>query len=155
MGTSFPGTKDRHVWCVIRYSPSIQDYNTVILFFHLIAPFIANLFSALFIVFGTARQRSVSLTGQSFKEHVHQQLREHKQLIISPAALLVLSMPRLVISTLPGCVRTSHNLWLYLSAYFLSFTPSILIFIIFVVPSELYMKTFKDSITNWRRLTRQ
>jgi hypothetical protein len=151
--TIYRSTTDRHVWCVIRYSPSVQDYNTAILFFHLVAPFIANLFSALFIIFGIARQRSASQTRQSYKEHVRQQLSEHKQLIVSPVALLVFSMPRLIISTLPGCVRTSKNLWLYLSAYFISFTPSILIFMIFVAPSKLYMKTFKESITSWRRLT--
>ena len=32
-------------------------YNTTILFFHLVAPFHANLFSALFIIFGAVRQR--------------------------------------------------------------------------------------------------
>lgn len=153
--TIYKSTQDRHVWCVIRYSSSVQNYNTAILFFHLIGPFIANLFSALFIIFGHARQRSTTRTRQTFKEHVREQFSEHKQLIISPIALLVLSMPRLIISALPGCVRTSQNLWLYLGAYFISFTPSILIFVIFVMPSELYMKTFKESYRSWRRQTHQ
>ncbi len=149
------GATERYVWCITHYSVSIQDYNTAILFFHLVAPFIANLFSALFIIFGTARQRSTARTDQSFREHVQKQLSEHKQLIISPVVLLVLSIPRLIISLLPGCVKTSENLWLYLSAYFISFTPSMLIFLIFVVPSDLYMKTFKESFSSGRRRTRQ
>jgi hypothetical protein len=149
------GATERYVWCITRYSSSIQDYNTAILFFHLIAPFIANLFSALFIIFGAARQRSTARTDHTFKEHVREQLSEHKQLIISPVVLLVLSIPRLIISLLPGCVKTSENLWLYLSAYFISFTPSMLIFLIFVVPSELYMKTFKELFSCNRRRTRR
>jgi hypothetical protein len=145
----------RYTWCVTPYSSSVQDYNTVILFVHLIGPFIANLVSALFIIFGGARQRSVARPDQSFREHVREQFNEHKQLIISPIVLLVLSIPRLIISLLPGCVKVSENLWLYLGAYFISFTPSILIFVIFVVPSELYMKTFKNSFNNERRRTRR
>ncbi|CAF4324504.1 unnamed protein product, partial [Adineta steineri] len=42
---------ERNSWCAIQYSRAVQDYNTAILFVHLIGPFIANLFSALFIIF--------------------------------------------------------------------------------------------------------
>jgi hypothetical protein len=144
-------TIERYVSCVTHYSPPVQNYNTAILFFHLVAPFVANLCSALFIIFGVARQRSVSRTGQTFSEHVREQFKEHKQLIISPAILLVLSIPRLIISLLPSCVKVSQDLWSYLSAYFISFIPSTLIFVIFVVPSELYMKMFKQSLKDSRR----
>ncbi|CAF4157840.1 unnamed protein product, partial [Adineta steineri] len=150
----FFGTKvivEMHKWCVVNYSRVIQDYNTAILFIHLIGPFIANLFSALFIVFGTARQRSSAQTSQSYMEHIREQFREHKRLLISPSILLILSMPRLIISLLPGCVKVSDNPWLYLCAYFISFTPSILVFIIFVIPSELYRNTLKETLKNWQR----
>ncbi|CAF1657006.1 unnamed protein product [Adineta ricciae] len=149
-GTEVVGTR-RYVWCVTGYSPSVQNYNTVILFFHLLGPFVANLFSALFIILGAARQRSKAQSNRSMKMHIREQISEHRQLLISPIVLLLLSIPRLVISLLPGCVNASEKLWLYLGAYFISFVPSILIFVIFVVPSELYMKTFKESITKWRR----
>ena len=145
----------RYVSCVTRYSAAVQNYNTTILFFHLIAPFLANLFSALFIIFGAARQRSVAQTGQTFSKHVREQFNEHKHLIISPMILLVLSIPRLIISLLPGCVKTSEKLWLYLSAYFISFIPSMLIFLIFVAPSEVYMKAFKQSLKTVRQRNRQ
>ncbi|CAF0810901.1 unnamed protein product [Adineta steineri] len=146
-------TNNRYVSCITRYSPSIQDYNTAVLFFHLVGPFIVNLFSALFIIFGGARQRSMARTNQSFREHIQEQFSEHKQLIISPIVLLMLSIPRLIISLLPGCVKTSENLWLYLGAHFISFTPSMLIFLIFVFPSKLYMKAFKQSFIRIRRRT--
>ncbi len=146
---------ETHVWCVTRYSSSIQNYNTVILFFHLVGPFIANLFSAMFIIFGVARQRSAIRSEHTYTQHVLQQLREHKQLIISPIILLVLALPRLIMSLLSGCINVSDNAWLYLSAYFISFTPSMLIFVVFVLPSELYKKTFKETITKWRRRIHQ
>ncbi|CAF4160556.1 unnamed protein product [Adineta steineri] len=140
-----------HRWCVINYSSAVQDYNTAILFIHLIGPFITNLFSALFIIFGTARQRSLAQTSRSYVTHIRKQLREHKQLVISPAILLILAMPRLIISLLSGCVKVSDKPWLYLLPYFISFTPSILVFVVFVVPSELYLKTLKGSLRTWQR----
>ncbi|CAF1443341.1 unnamed protein product [Adineta ricciae] len=153
--TVYDSKTSEHVWCVVRYSSSIQYYNIIILFFHLLIPFVSNLFSALFIIFGSARQRSLVQKNQSYKEHIYQQFLEHKQLIISPIILLILSMPRLIISSLPGCIRTSQNLWLYLTAYSFSFTPSILIFIIFVLPSNTYMKSFTNSLITWRRRIHQ
>ncbi|CAF0721336.1 unnamed protein product [Adineta steineri] len=143
-----------HRWCTINYSRVVQDYNTAILFIHLIGPFIANLFSALFIILGTARQRSLAQTSQNYIAHIRAQLREHKQLVISPAILLILSTPRLIISLLSGCVKVSDKPWLYLCAYFISFTPSILVFIVFVVPSEMYRKTLKESLRTWQRRIR-
>ena len=61
---------EHNVLCIIRYSRSLQIYNTVTLFVHLIVPFLANLCSALFIIFVTARQRSITQRNQTFKEHV-------------------------------------------------------------------------------------
>ena len=148
------GVTERYVSCVTHYSPAVQNYNTTILFFHLVVPFLANLLSALFIIFGGARQRSVARTGKTFSEHVREQFSEHKHLIISPVILLLLSIPRLIISLLSGCVKTSENLWLYLSAYFISFIPSMLIFLIFVAPSELYMRAFKQSLKSIRQCFR-
>ena len=140
-----------NILCVIRYSRSVEIYNTITLFIHLLVPFTVNLFSALFIIFGSARQRTTVKKNQTFKEHVFTQMSEHKQLLISPFILLILAMPRLIISLISGCVDPSQNPWLYLCAYFISFTPPMLIFVVFVLPSELYRKNFKDSIAQCRR----
>jgi len=112
----------QHYLCIIRYSRSFQNYNTFILFFHLIVPFIANLYSALYIIIATARRRSAIQTRQTLKAHVIRQLDEHKQLLISPLILLALTLPRLIFALISNCVD----------------------------PSELYKKTFKESITKWR-----
>jgi len=149
-------TNEYNVLCVIRYPRSVQTYNTITLFIHLVIPFLVNLFSALFIIFGTARRRSTAKTNKkSFKEHAVNQIREHKQLLISPFILLLLAVPRLIMSLISGCVDPSENPWLYLCGYLISFTPPMLVFTVFVLPSELYRKTFKDSITRWRQETHQ
>ncbi|CAF4146036.1 unnamed protein product [Adineta steineri] len=142
-------------WCVTRYSPTVQQYNTIILFFHLVVPCIVNLCSALFIIFGSARQRSTAQTRQSLKEHIYNQFNEHKQLLISPMVLLILSLSRLIMAMLSECVNPSNHRLLFLFGYFISFTPSMLIFIVFVLPSSLYRKTFQESFRQWRLLVRQ
>jgi hypothetical protein len=74
--TGLDATNDETTWryvsCVTLYPAAIRDYNTAILFFHLVAPFLTNLISALFIIFGGARQRSVTRTGQRFSEHIRE-----------------------------------------------------------------------------------
>jgi hypothetical protein len=147
----FDDNEEQRVWCVTRYSRSVQDYNTAILFFHFLVPFVGNLFSAVFIIFTAARQRRVVRTGQTYQQHLREQFHEHKQLVISPVVLVVLSLPRLIISLASGCVRESRNPWLYLSGYFISFIPSVLVFAVFVLPSQLYKKQFNESTTRWRR----
>lgn len=139
-------TTEQHVLCTTRYSIAVQNYNTVVLFFHLIAPFIVNLLSALYIIFGTARQKATIRTTQKYTKHAFNQFKEHKQLLISSIILLVLSLPRLIIALMPGCIDIYDHRWLYLSGYFISFTPCMLVFVIFVVPSEFYKKKFKETL---------
>jgi hypothetical protein len=142
---------ENHILCVTRYSGPMQVYNTFILFFHLVVPFVANLFSASYIIFGSARRRSKAQTKQTYREHLLEQLTEHKQLIISSIILLILALPRLILSLVSGCVNASENPWLYLCSYFISFLPSMLNFVVFVPPSELYKKKFKEALQHWRR----
>jgi len=146
---------ENYAWCVTDYSHSVEKYNTAILFIYLVGPFIANLFSALFIIFGNAYRRSLTQTQQTFLQHIRIQWKEHKQLVISPIILLILSTPRLIISLVSECLNASHNSWLYLSAYFISFIPSILMFAVFVAPSKVYRKTFKESVRAWRQRIRR
>lgn len=151
----FSDRQMQSVWCVPRYSGTVQSYNTIILFFHFIGPSAANLFSALFIIFGTVRQRSLTNDQQSYTAQLRRQLREHKQLLISPLVLVLLSLPRLIISLLSGCIDVSSHSWLYLSGYFISFIPSVLVFAVFVIPSGLYKKQFRESLKRWQRRIRR
>lgn len=147
---SFKLIDKQHVLCVIRCSASFQIYYTITLYLHLLVPFLVNLFSTSFIIFGTARQRSATQRNQTLKEHVFKQINEHKQLLISPVVLLLLAIPHLILSLVSGCVDPSDNPWLYLCGYFISYIPPMLIFIVFVLPSKLYTKTFKESISFWK-----
>ncbi|CAF2727459.1 unnamed protein product [Rotaria sp. Silwood2] len=148
----FDDYEEQRVWCVFRYSQSIEKYSTAIQLSHFIAPFLINLFSALFIIFNMTRQQAIIQTCHSYEQHLLAQFNEHKQLIVSSIVLVILSLPRLIISLFSGCVKVSRNPWLYLSGYFISFIPSAFLFVIFVLPSTLYKKQFRESINSWKRL---
>lgn len=137
--------------CVVNYPSEVQHYNTIILFLHFLVPFAANLLSALFIVFATANRRSASHIQSTYREQLYAQFIEHKQLLISPLILVILSLPRLIISLLSGCIEISRNSSWYLLGYFISFIPSLSSFIVFVMPSHLYRTQFKNSAKVCRR----
>ena len=77
---------------------------------------------------------------ESYKQILRKQFDEQKHLILSPILLVILGVPRLIISFLSGCMESVRNPWLYLFGYFISFLPSLLIPIIFILLSETYRK---------------
>ena len=142
---------ERQITCITRYSRFMQHYNTAILFFHLLTPFILNVLCALYIIFGSAHRRAKVLVKKKYKEHLRQQYNEHKHLLFSCIVLLILALPRLIIAFVSECVNASDNVWLYLFAYVIPFIPSILIFIIYVPVSDVYKETFKENIKDFKQ----
>jgi hypothetical protein len=147
----FYDEKEERTWCVIFYSELLNTYISFIRFFHFFSPFLINLFSALFIIIGTAHQRVLSQTKYRFTNHFKTKLKQHKHLLISPVILLILSLPRLIISFTLNCNKSSQHFWLNLFGYFISFMPQILIFIVFVLPSPTYKKEFQQVLSRIQR----
>ncbi|UJR17471.1 hypothetical protein I4U23_004366 [Adineta vaga] len=100
---------DQHTWCALDYSRSAQDYNTAILFIHLLSPCIANICSALYVIFGTAYYRAVAHDRQAYKQHIRRQWDKLKEIVIGPIIIILLSIPHLIISALSGCLLTSFS----------------------------------------------
>ena len=142
----FDDEEEHRTWCVNQYSPYLQYYNSIILLVHFSIPFIINLLSAFFVIISVARKHTKVRTEQTYFEHLRKQIQEHKHILISPLALVLLSLPRLLISLMSSCIKSSRNPWLYLCGYFVSFIPPMLIFVVFIVPSGLYKKEFKKAI---------
>ena len=130
------------IWCFIRYSSSINIYNSSITLIHFLGPFSVHWISALVIIKIVVRNRSITQQEQTLK----QQLYRHKHLFYTPLMLIFFCIPRLIITFTTGCMRTLRHPWLYLIGYFISFFPSTLIFITFVLPSKNYRKEFRREI---------
>lgn len=133
---------EKRVWCFVQYSPSMNIYNLAITLIHFIGPLLTNLISAILIVKYLVRNRSTVRSTASFKEELYQ----HKHLLLPPGMLVLLGTPRLVITFLSGCMRSARDPWLYVFGYFISYVPSILIFITFVLPSENYKEQFRTVV---------
>jgi len=149
----FNDEKEKRTWCVVIYSSILHIYNTFLLFFHFLIPFLINMFSAIFIIILTARQRTTTQTNQLYLKQFKNKLNQHKHLLISPIILILLSLPRLIISFKLDCKKSSKHFWLYLIGYFVSFMPSVFVFVVFVLPSTIFKKSFKQAILRGRHHT--
>ncbi|CAF1682896.1 unnamed protein product, partial [Adineta ricciae] len=148
----FEDHEEQRLWCLMSYSRSIHTYNTIVSLFHFLGPFLANFYSAVFITFRGAQQRARVQPQITQRQHRWQQLNDYKHLIISSIVLVILTIPQLIISSLSGCVKAAYQSPVYAAGYFISFVPSMSIFVVFVLPSRLYQSQFKKALKSWRQM---
>ena len=115
------------IWCFTNYSSSFIIY-----------------YCFSFIV--AARMRFKPEAKQSFKQHFKLQLEQHKHLLIASVTLILLGLPRLIISFISRCMRSPHEPCLYLIDYSLLFIPTMSTFFVFILPSTIYKKEFDRRI---------
>jgi hypothetical protein len=119
--------------------------------FHFSLPFTINCISGLIIIIIATRTRSNVQKKKSYRTILRQQLSFHKHLLISTLILICLAIPRLIISFLSGCMKSTRESWFYLIGYFISFISPMLTFLIFILPSEMDQKEFNESIKRFFR----
>jgi hypothetical protein len=138
-------------WCVVKYTPWLQIYSTTLIFFHYFAPFSINIFSPIFVIIITSLQRARLQVDRSFWVHLKFKIKEQRHILMSPAIIVCLTLPNLIISMILDCKKSSRLLWFYLIGYFFSFCPAALVFMIFVLPSRLYKDQFNQLLARIRR----
>ena len=143
-------TEEQRTWCVTQYSSSMKTFDWIINLLHFSIPFLINLISAVLIIFQAARNRSNAQKTQTYREHLSKQFQHHRHLLISSFILVLLAVPRLIISFLFGCMKSVRNPWLYLTGYYVSFVSPMLMFIIFILPSKVYKTELKEIIRHFR-----
>ena len=93
-----------------------------------------------------ARSRSRLQIRLSFREHLQLQVKEQKSRLVASFVLVLLVLPRIIISFLSGCMKSPNNSWLFLLAYLMSFLPSMITFIVYILPSKTYKKEFNTVV---------
>ena len=137
---------ERRIWCIVTYSSRLQTFDYTIQ---------AVLFIAATILLIARTQQQLSFqTQRSIKEILQENYRQHRHLFIAPTILVILALPRLIISFTSKCLKLSNNAWVYLIGYFISFIPSTLTFVIFILPSKFYRKEFRKSVNHYRQTIR-
>ncbi|CAF4927760.1 unnamed protein product [Rotaria sp. Silwood1] len=145
-------TEEQRIWCIVRYPSSVQTFATFNNSFHFLVPLSINFISIASIIILVARQKSKIRKQQSYKQHLWEQFHEHKHRLLSSFILVIIALPRLIMSLISSCLKSARNSWLFVCSYFISFIPPSLIFIIFVLPSEFYRKEFKEATARIRQI---
>ncbi|CAF1440604.1 unnamed protein product [Rotaria sordida] len=100
--------EEQRIWCITRYSKYISIYNSIILLIHFMPPFSINIISTFLVIVTVARQRSISYTRLTYKDHLHQQFRQHRHLI-SQFMLISLTVPQLILIFLSKCMKSARD----------------------------------------------
>ncbi|CAF1200402.1 unnamed protein product [Adineta ricciae] len=147
---SYDDDVENRIWCIVSYSKNVRIFNSVINLVHFFVPFILNSSSAFVIIICTSLKRRKMQHRVTYRRILQEQFQEHLHLLIAPIVLVLLALPRLILSFIFNCMASSHDVWLPLIGHFISFIPPLLTFIIFIMPSKLYMKEFDKSIRKIR-----
>lgn len=149
--TLLEDTEEQRQWCVVAYSSSMQIFTMIINIIHFCIPLGINIISVLVIIVLVARRRSTPNSEETYRGHLRRELKKHKHRLLSSTILIIIAMPRLIISFISKCMESARDPDLYIAGYFISFIPPLLIFVIFVLPSEYYRKQFKDALIALRQ----
>ena len=99
---------------------------------HFCIPLGINVISVIIIIVLVARQKSTANREETYREHLWKQFQQHKHRLFSSIILILIAMPRLIISFLSQCMKSARNPGLYLGGYFISLIPPLLLFVLFV-----------------------
>ncbi|CAF1586561.1 unnamed protein product, partial [Adineta steineri] len=102
----------------------VKGARFIITTFQFFASFIINFNSAFILIAQKPRRQSTIQRKRNFKDISKENCREHKHLFIALAILVILALPRLIISFTSKCMQSSKDSWLFLSAYLISLIPS-------------------------------
>ena len=157
--TLIDDVEEQRIWCIVRYPKSysswLTTYTTIISIVHFMGPFTINIVSTVGVIVIAARHRSHAEKNRSYCQHLNIQIRQHKYLIISPIALILLAVPRIILAFTLECMKSARDpVTLLLIGYFVSFIPPILTFVVFVLPSKTYTKAFKAAMLSIRKIVK-
>jgi hypothetical protein len=144
------GDDVKRIWCIVTYPSSLEIYNYIIHIFHFFGPFMINLISSIILITKKSRQQANLHKQRSYKEILRKQFREHRHLLTAPILLVILAVPRLIITFVSKCMKSANDSWLFLVGYFISFIPPMLTFVVFIMPSKFYMKEFHKTVAHYR-----
>lgn len=132
-------------FCVTDYNQIIaKKYNSVNTLIHSIAPFFIQVISITLLIIFVARSRAnVAQKRLHYKQILQEQFKKQKELYITPIIHIVSSLPNVVLAFSLACTQTSDlQRHVLLAAYLFSYIPSMLGFIVYVLPSPNYKKEF-------------
>ena len=116
-------------------------------------PLIHQLISFLVIIISISRSK-VNLHKISARQPLQQQANERKNLLLGPSMCFITQLPPLIVVFLDICHYESNTWFVHLSLilYYLSFTPQLMLFFLYLYPSPLCRELLLKEIYVGKRL---
>ena len=140
-------------WCIVNYPRHFHAINLsrkIFNLIHLISPFLISFGSSILLLALTI-QRKYSLQTNNQKSQdkaclklFRRELSLIKHSLISPCLLVLFGLPRLILTFAFACIEHSWQEKFYMISYLISIIPMTAVLFIFVFPSTVYFKMFKQ-----------
>jgi hypothetical protein len=143
--------------CVTNYVQSFAStYNRVNVLGHYFIPFLIQVISITITVTQTAfsRARTIGSHQKTFGGIFRKQFKTQKEHYVTPMIIVFSALPQAILSYSYACSELKE-LWqryTLLTAYFLSYLPQILGFILYVLPSTVFSREFRQTAVGKRLL---
>jgi hypothetical protein len=134
--------------CVTNFDTHfIFTYNRVSTLVHYLLPFIIQAIAITLLIVLAARSRTKTSGGKmTFRQVLIKQFRTQKELYTTPIIIIVSALPQNILTFSFACIElTDWHRHTLLITYLLSYTPQILGFILYVLPSTTYKKEFSET----------
>lgn len=136
--------------CVVNYPFRIRSYDRINVLIHYAIPFCIQIISITILIILAARSRSRATKNNNnreiFLQYLKKQFHTQKELYILPLVIIFSSLPQIILSFSFACSKlVEWQQYSLLIAYFLSYAPQLLGFILFVLPSTNYIKEFQET----------
>ena len=149
--------QSERTWCIVRYRPGLRIYDYFINTIHFFGPFLINIVSSIVLIIKKAHQELKFHQNQAYRDLFRVQFQLHRHILVAPIVLIILAIPRLILIYVPKCIESNNDnaTWLFLVGYFISFIPSMMTFLVFVMPSKFYKKELGKTLDQYRNILRQ
>jgi hypothetical protein len=133
--------------CVANFPEYFSKYNYINILIHHLIPFCIQIMSITLLIIFTARSRSrMTENNNAFIKALKQQFNNQKELYVTPLIIVLSGLPQIIISSIFSCTNLlAWQTHLLCITYFLSYTPQILGFVLFVLPSTNYLNEFQQT----------
>ncbi|CAF4152328.1 unnamed protein product [Rotaria sp. Silwood2] len=143
VSVSDPLLKGNYI-CQIKYPSSLLIMNTIFSFVHLFVPLSLNIFANCLVLTLISRRRA-TLHQTSHWNQWMRHFHRHRHLFLAPTLAMICILPQLTVTTLFSCVDASLKWLLRLNTAvnLIIYIPQASTFLLFILPSESYFRSFK------------
>jgi hypothetical protein len=122
-------------------------YNRVSTLIHYLLPFFIQVIAITLLIVLAARSRTKTTGGKiAFRQVLIKQFRTQKELYIIPITIILSALPQTILTFSLACTQLTiwHRHTLFIT-YLFSYTPQVLGFLVYVLPSTTYKKEFSET----------